>query len=90
VDTGSAAHHLREERRAAQHPGNEFPHPDEERPVGRVSKDAYHGASWFETAQVRLLTMRCFIRRRPTNPGSPYVDFEELVNTRRSVRGFGD
>jgi len=34
------------------------PHP-EERPLGRVSKDeAGSGASWFETAQERLLTMR--------------------------------
>jgi hypothetical protein len=31
-----------------------IPHP-EERPLGRVSKDE---ASWFETAQERLLTMR--------------------------------
>src|SRR5450759_1157029 len=35
-------------------PTNEFPHP-EERPLGRVSKDE---ASWFETAQGRLLAMR--------------------------------
>jgi hypothetical protein len=33
-----------------------LPHP-EERPFGRVSKDVPR-ASWFETAQVRLLTMR--------------------------------
>ncbi|SHH51548.1 hypothetical protein SAMN05443248_5069 [Bradyrhizobium erythrophlei] len=33
------------------------PHP-EERPLGRVSKDEKYGLSWFETAQVRLLTMR--------------------------------
>jgi len=33
-----------------------LPHP-EERPFGRVSKDVPR-ASWFETAQERLLTMR--------------------------------
>jgi hypothetical protein len=32
-----------------------FPHPEERR-LRRVSKDA--AASWFETAQERLLTMR--------------------------------
>jgi hypothetical protein len=36
------------------------PHP-EERPLGRVSKDEKHIlSSWFETAPVRLLTMRNF------------------------------
>jgi hypothetical protein len=37
------------------------PHPEERR-LRRVSKDeAAIGASWFETAQGRLLTMRSFI-----------------------------
>jgi hypothetical protein len=44
---------LRLRRRQKLH---EEPHPGE-RPLGRVSKDATP-ASWFETAQVRLLTMR--------------------------------
>ncbi len=38
-----------------------MPHPEERR-LRRVSKDETHtGASWFETAQVRLLTMRDMI-----------------------------
>jgi hypothetical protein len=34
-----------------------LPHP-EERPLGRVSKDAPRAASWFETREDALLTMR--------------------------------
>jgi len=34
-----------------------LPHP-EERPLGRVSKDVKCGASWFETREDALLTMR--------------------------------
>jgi hypothetical protein len=36
------------------------PHP-EERPLGRVSKDGHFGASWFETREDALLTMRVMI-----------------------------
>jgi hypothetical protein len=35
-------------------------HHPQKRQLGRVSKDARDRASWFETAQARLLTMRNF------------------------------
>jgi hypothetical protein len=40
-----------------------LPHP-EERPFGRVSKDEECGASWFETREDALLTMRGREHRR--------------------------
>src|SRR5882724_13617586 len=39
----------------------------EERPLGRVSKDE---ASWFETAQTLLLTMRSGLRQSASSPAS--------------------
>src|SRR6266404_4866026 len=42
----------------------------EERRLRRVSKDERAGTSWFETAQLRLLTMR----DRPNDVRAPLVD----------------
>src|SRR6266567_4073037 len=67
------------------------PHPEERR-LRRVSKDvATTGASWFETAQERLLTMRveCYILQSPFAAPTPHPEERRLRRVSKDVATTG-